>query len=66
MTQDHDREYRCEECGATFEDGLEWEIHNRKVHSRFTCETCHHTFSAQEEFASHSFKQHPELQKIRR
>ena len=66
MTQDPEREFRCEECGATFDDGVEWEIHNRKVHSRFTCETCHHTFSAQEEFASHNFKQHPELQKIQR
>ena len=61
-----DKEYRCEECGVTFTDGVEWEQHNRKVHSRFTCETCHDTFSRQEEFESHNFMLHPELNKFPR
>jgi DNA-directed RNA polymerase subunit RPC12/RpoP len=47
---DAKREYRCEECGAIFDNGLDWEKHNRKVQSRYTCETCHDTFSAAEEF----------------
>lgn len=66
MNPNHDKQYRCEECGETFDDGVEWELHNRKVHSRYTCETCHNTFSAEEEFQSHNFKQHPELNKLPR
>ncbi|HSL30502.1 MAG TPA: C2H2-type zinc finger protein [Anaerolineales bacterium] len=66
MSQEPEKEYRCEECGTTFDSGVEWERHNRQVHSRYTCETCHNTFSAEEEFASHNFKLHPELQKIQR
>ncbi len=59
-----DNEYTCEECGATFDNGVEWEQHNRTVHSRYTCETCHETLSSAEEFESHNFKIHPELQKL--
>jgi hypothetical protein len=66
MIQDQPKQFRCEECGVTFDNGAEWERHNRKVHSRYTCETCHDTFSGEEEFAAHNFKLHPELQKIRR
>ena len=66
MTQDHEKEYRCEECGAEFDDGVAWERHNREVHSRYTCETCHDTFSAEEEFQSHNFKMHPDLNKLPR
>jgi uncharacterized C2H2 Zn-finger protein len=58
--------YRCEECGATFESGPEFERHNRKVHSRYTCETCHEVFRAEDEFEAHNFKMHPELQKYPR
>lgn len=60
------KEFMCEICGETFDNGADWEKHNRNVHSRFTCETCHDTFGAKEEFQSHNFKMHPELQKIRR
>jgi transposase-like protein len=59
-------EYKCEECGATFNNGVDWERHNRTVHLRFTCESCHETFNAAEEFESHNFKMHPELQKFPR
>jgi transposase-like protein len=66
MTQEQDNEYRCEECGATFESQVEWEQHNRKIHSRYTCENCREHFGAEEEFVAHNFKMHPELQKIQR
>lgn len=61
-----EKEFVCEICGETFDQEVDWERHNRKVHSRYTCETCHDTFGAEEEFQSHNFKMHPELQKIRR
>ena len=66
MAQDQDKQYRCEECGATFDTQVEWEQHNRKVHSRYTCENCQEKFDAEAEFAAHNFKMHPELQKIQR
>ena len=61
-----EKEFVCELCGETFDNGRVWERHNREVHSRYTCETCHDTFGAEDEFASHNFKMHPELQKIQR
>ena len=66
MTQDPVENYRCEECGETFESQVAWEQHNRKVHFRYTCENCQEHFGAEEEFAAHNFKMHPELQKIQR
>lgn len=66
MTQDPERRYRCEECGASFQNQVEWEQHNRKIHSRYTCGNCQEHFEAEEELAAHNFKMHPELQKIRR
>jgi transposase-like protein len=66
MTQNQDNRYRCEECGAVFEDHVEWEQHNRKVHSRYTCENCQEQFNAKAEFEAHNFKMHPELQKLPR
>ena len=38
MTQDPDLQYKCEECGETFDTEVELEQHNRKVHSRYTCD----------------------------
>ena len=66
MTQYPDIEYRCEECGETFDSQAEWERHNRKVHSRYTCENCREIFDAEQEFEAHNFKMHPELQKLPR
>lgn len=66
MTQNQADNYRCEECGAEFESQVEWERHNRKIHSRYTCENCQEHFDAVDEFEAHNFKMHPELQKIRR
>jgi len=61
---ENDNKYRCEECGATFESQVEWEQHNRKVHSRYTCEYCREHFDAKDEFEAHNFKMHPEQQKM--
>ena len=58
--------YQCEECGAAFDNGVEWEQHKHTMHSRYTCETCHYTFGTEEEFEAHNFKMHPDLQLIRR
>lgn len=66
MTRNQDDKYRCEECGATFGSQLEWEQHNRKVHSRYTCENCQEHFDREDEFEAHNFKTHPELQKYPR
>jgi transposase-like protein len=54
--------YRCEECGEIFESQLEWEQHNRKIHSRYTCQNCPETFNAEDEFDTHNLEKHPELQ----
>lgn len=66
MTQHEETEYRCEECGKTFKDAVEWEQHNRKIHSRYTCENCQDRFDKVDEFEAHNFKMHPDLQKIQR
>lgn len=66
MPVDREGKYRCEECGEAFDSQVEWEQHNRKVHSRYTCENCRETFNAEKEFESHNFKMHPELQKFQR
>lgn len=59
-------EYKCEECGETFESEVDLEQHNRKVHSRYTCQNCREAVGTEEEFAAHNFKMHPELQKFPR
>jgi transposase-like protein len=51
--------YRCEECGEIFDSELEWEQHNRNVHSRYTCPNCFETFNAEDEFETHNLKIHP-------
>lgn len=58
--------YRCEECGEVFEKELDWEQHNRKVHSRYTCPNCRETFSAEKEFEDHHSRTHQEGQIIPR
>ena len=54
--------YKCEECGEVFDNELEWEQHNRKVHSRYTCPNCLKTFDAEDDLETHHLKIHPELQ----
>ena len=29
-----EKEFVCEICGAEFDNGADWELHNRKDHSR--------------------------------
>jgi transposase-like protein len=59
-------QYRCEECGATFDNRADLERHNRHMHSLYTCEVCGETFHAETELEAHSAKMHPELQKYPR
>ena len=59
MTQD---QYRCEECGATFDSQTALEQHNRTMHSRFTCEACGQTFSSESELEAHNREVHPASQ----
>jgi transposase-like protein len=54
--------YKCEECGEAFDSELEWEHHNRKVHSRYTCPNCLEAFNTEDELETHHLKIHPELQ----
>jgi rubredoxin len=63
MAQD---QYRCEECGATFDSQSGLEEHNRTIHSRFTCEACGETFRSERDLEEHNRQIHPEMQKTRR
>lgn len=63
MAQD---QYRCEECGATFNSQTELEQHNRTMHSRYTCEACGQTFSSERELEEHNTQMHPEMNKTPR
>jgi transposase-like protein len=55
-------QYKCEECGATFNSQAELEKHNRTAHSRYTCEACGQTFSSESELETHNRQTHPEMQ----
>ena len=66
MTQPPEHDHRCEECGATFDSQVEWEQHNREVHSRYTCEHCQEHFDEVDEFESHSSTVHPERNRVQR
>jgi transposase-like protein len=63
MAQD---QYKCNECGATFNSKAELEQHNRTMHSRYTCEACGETFNSESELEAHNRKAHPEMQKTGR
>jgi len=56
-------QYKCEECGATFNSKEERESHNRMAHSRYTCEDCGQTFNSEAELESHNRMTHPERQR---
>jgi transposase-like protein len=60
MTQN---QYKCEECGATFNSQAELEKHNRTMHSRYTCEACGQVFNSEAELEAHNRQMHPEMQK---
>jgi transposase-like protein len=63
MAQD---QYKCQECGATFNRREELEQHNRTMHSRYTCEACGATFNSESELEAHNRQAHPEMQKTQR
>ena len=57
-------QYKCEECGATFNNAAALEEHNRSMHSRYTCEACGQTFSSESELQTHNRIAHPEQEGI--
>jgi DNA-directed RNA polymerase subunit RPC12/RpoP len=59
-------QYKCEECGATFNSEEERERHNRMTHSRYTCEDCGEMFGSEAELESHNRMAHPERQRSTR
>lgn len=59
-------QYKCAECGATFNSEEERERHNRTAHSQFTCEDCGQTFGSEAELESHNVVAHPERQRSTR
>ena len=61
MTQD---QYKCRECGQSFDSQLELEQHNRNVHSHYTCEECGQTFGSENELKEHMRRMHPEIEKV--
>jgi DNA-directed RNA polymerase subunit RPC12/RpoP len=56
-------QYKCEECGATFNTEAEREQHNRSVHSRYSCEACGQILNSESELEAHNRQMHPEMQK---
>ena len=56
-------QYKCEECGATFQSQADLERHNRTVHSQFRCDVCGETFDSENELETHNRITHPEIQK---
>jgi DNA-directed RNA polymerase subunit RPC12/RpoP len=57
-----DNQYKCDECGATFNSAEEREMHNRMAHSLYTCEECGQTFRFETDLESHARTAHPERQ----
>ena len=55
-------QYKCGECGATFNNEAALEDHNRSIHSRYKCEVCGHTFGSERELETHNRVAHPEEQ----
>ena len=55
-------QYKCEECGATFNSTAELEQHNRSMHSRFTCAACGDVFESETELEAHNREMHPEME----
>lgn len=59
-------QYKCEECGATFNSAAALEDHNRSMHSRYTCEACGEIFNSESELETHNRITHPEQQETPR
>lgn len=63
MAQD---QYRCEDCGATFDSQAELETHDRTTHSRYVCEVCGAIVTSERELEDHNRDLHPEMQRTPR
>lgn len=59
-------QYKCEECGATFNSEAALEEHNRSMHSRYKCEACGQVFSSESELEAHNRVAHPEQERTPR
>ena len=59
-------QYKCQECGATFNSQAALEEHNRSMHSRFTCEACGQVFHSENELEVHNRVAHPEEERAPR
>ena len=53
-------QYKCKECGATFNSEAELEAHNRTTHSQYKCEHCGQVFNSEAELEDHNRTMHPE------
>ena len=53
-------QYKCKECGATFNSEAELEQHNRSMHSQYKCEHCGQVFNSEAELEDHNRTMHPE------
>lgn len=52
-------QYKCKECGATFNSEAELERHNRTMHSKYKCEACGQVFNSESELEAHNRVAHP-------
>lgn len=59
-------QYKCQECGATFNSQAALEEHNRSMHSRYTCEVCGQVFHSENELEVHNRVAHPEEERAPR
>lgn len=59
------KEYRCNVCGATFDNEREFDQHNRTSHSQHVCEECGRRFKSESELKTHYWVAHPEETPVR-
>lgn len=59
-------QYKCQECGATFNSQAALEEHNRSMHSRYTCDACGQVFHSENELEVHNRVAHPEEERAPR
>jgi DNA-directed RNA polymerase subunit RPC12/RpoP len=57
------KQYKCQACGATFNNEAELDRHNRTAHSQYRCEACGQTFKSEAELEAHNRSMHPERQR---
>jgi DNA-directed RNA polymerase subunit RPC12/RpoP len=52
-------QYKCKECGASFNSEAELEKHNRTMHSQYKCAVCGAMFNSETELEAHNRSMHP-------